>query len=127
MKEFLLTLLQGVIIAAVPVVAGFVCKFLDTKGKEIAQRIKDENAKRLFEEAVDAVDVAVVSTTQTYVEALKKSNQFNTENQKIAFQMSYDTAVSIMTQEAKDFIAAAYGSLNGWLTAQIEAAVNLNK
>ena len=71
--------------------------------------------------------VAVVSTTQTYVEALKKSNQFNTENQKIAFQMSYDTAVSIMTQEAKDFIATAYGSLNGWLTAQIEAAVNLNK
>ena len=74
-----------------------------------------------------AVDVAVVSTTQTYVEALKKSNQFTVENQKIAFQMSYDTAVSIMTQEAKDFIATAYGSLNGWLTAQIEAAVNSNK
>ena len=41
--------------------------------------------------------------------------------------MSYDTAVSIMTQEAKDFISTAYGSLNGWLTAQIEAAVNSNK
>jgi hypothetical protein len=34
--------------------AGFVCKFLDTKGKEIAQRIKDENAKKLFEAAVNS-------------------------------------------------------------------------
>jgi hypothetical protein len=46
--------LQGVIVAAVPVVAGFVCKFLDTKGKEIAQRIKDENVKKLFEAAVNS-------------------------------------------------------------------------
>ncbi len=59
--------------------------------------------------------------------AQKQSGKFTVENQKEAFQKSFDTAVSIMTQETKDFIENAYGSLTEWLTAQIEAQVKSNK
>lgn len=127
MKEFLLTLLQSIIIAAVPVIMVYICSFLGAMGKLIKERIESENAKKLLDEAIEAVNTAVIGTSQVYVEALKKSGQFTIENQKEAFAMSYNTAMSIMTQEAKDFITSAYGSLDEWLGAQIEASVNRNK
>ena len=127
MKDFLLTLLQSVIIAAVPVVTIYVCSFFSSMGKQAKERAKTESAKNLIDDAVDAVNTAVISTSQVYVEALKKSGNFNIENQKEAFRMSYNTAVSIMTDEAKEFIANAYGSLDNWLWPQIEAAVKRNK
>ena len=127
MKEFLLTLLQSIIIAAVPVITVYICSFLGAMGKLSKERIESENAKKLLDEAIEAVNTAVIGTSQVYVEALKKSGQFTIENQKEAFAMSYNTAMSIMTQEAKDFITSAYGSLDEWLGAQIEASVNRNK
>lgn len=127
MKELIMTLLQAVIIAAVPVLTAYFCKFLSAKKEETDQRMKDSAGKNLLDTAFDAVVKAVTCTNQTYVDTLKKSGQFTVENQKEAFQRSYDTAVSIMTQEAKDFISEAYGSLSGWLTVQIEAQVKNEK
>ena len=127
MKDFLLTLLQSVIIAAVPVVTIYVCSFFSAIGKQAKERAEAESAKNLIDDAVDAVNTAVISTSQVYVEALKKSGNFNIENQKEAFRMSYNTAVSIMTDEVKEFIDNAYGSLDNWLWPQIEAAVKRNK
>ncbi len=127
MKDFLLTLLQSVIIAAVPVITTFVCSYIHTKNVQAKQNIDNEEAKKLLDDAEKAVTTAVISTNQTYVDTLKQSGHFTLDNQKEAFQKSFDTAVSIMTQEAKDFIEDAYGSLTDWLTTQIEAKVNVNK
>lgn len=127
MKEFILALLQAVIIAAVPIITTYLCKFLNAKKTETTEKVKNDTAKTLLAEAFDAVSKAVTSTNQTYVDALKKSGTFTVENQKEALQKSYDTALQIMRQEAKDFITTAYGSLNTWLTTQIEAQVKTQK
>lgn len=125
--SFLLALLQAVIIAAVPVATTYLCQFLKTKKDEAQAKISNEKAKTLVGEGIDAVITAVTSTNQTYVDALKQSGTFSPENQKEAFKKSYQTAISIMSQEAKDFIAQAYGSLSEWLTTQIEAQVKNQK
>lgn len=127
MKDMLFVLLQAVIIAAVPIITTYLCKFLNTKKTETTEKVKNDTAKTLLAEAFDAVSKAVTSTNQTYVDALKKSGTFTVENQKEALQKSYDTALQIMRQEAKDFITTAYGSLNTWLTTQIEAQVKTQK
>ena len=127
MSDFIFSLLQAVIIAAVPVITGFLCKFLAAKKSELAAKIDDENAKRLLEEACDAVMTAVICTNQTYVDALKKNGTFSMENQKEAFQKSYETALSIMSVEARDLIEELYGDVQTWLTAKIEAAVKQEK
>lgn len=127
MKDMLFALLQAVIIAAVPVITTYLCKFLNTKKAETTEKVKNDTAKTLLSEAFDAVSKAVTSTNQTYVDALKKSGTFTVENQKEALQKSYETALQIMRQEAKDFIATAYGSLDTWLTTQIEAQVKMQK
>jgi len=123
MKEFLLSLLQAVIIAAVPVITAYLCSFLNQKKKEVTANISDESAKKLISEACDAVVTAVTATNQTYVDTLKRQGTFTVENQKEAFEKSYNTAVAIMSDEAKEFINTAYGSLQEWLTVKIEAQV----
>ncbi len=127
MTEIFLTLLQSVMIAAVPVITAYLCSFIHTKNLQAKQNIDNEEAKKLLDDAEKAVTTAVISTNQTYVDTLKQSGQFTVENQKEAFQKSFDTAMSIMTQETRDFIEAAYGSLADWLTTQIEAKVKVNK
>ena len=127
MKEFLLALLQAVIIAAVPVATTYLCTFLKAKKDEVKSNISNKTTQALPDEACSAVENAVKATNQTYVDSLKKNGTFTIENQKEAFQKSYETAINIMTQEAKDFIATAYGSLSAWLTTQIEAQVKNQK
>lgn len=127
LSQMLLALLQAVIIAAVPVATKYLCSFLKAKKEETQNKTKNETAKTLLREAFDAVTDAVACTNQTYVDTLKKSGTFTPENQKEAFKKSYETAVSIMSQEAKDLIALTYGSLSEWLTTKIEAEVKSQK
>jgi hypothetical protein len=127
MKDLLFDLLQAVIIAAVPIITKYLCDLLKAKKEEATAKVTDGTAKRLLNEAGDAVITAVTVTNQTYVDTLKKSGTFTPENQREAFQKSYDTAMKIMTQEAKDFISSAYGSLTEWLTLKIEEQVKVQK
>lgn len=119
--------MQAVIIAAVPTVTVFLCGFLNKKKEEIKQNMTSETQKRLLDEAMEAVTTAVIKTNQTYVDTLKKNGAFSVESQKKAFEKSMQTAVEIMSQEAKDFISATYGYFDKWLSARIEAAVNTVK
>ncbi|MCD8308868.1 MAG: hypothetical protein LUD19_03355 [Clostridia bacterium] len=127
LSQALLTILQAVIIAVIPVATTYLCQFLKSKQEEAESATNNTTVKALLAEAVDAVCTAVTSTNQTYVDTLKKSGTFTLENQQEAFQKSYETAIAIMSQETKDFIASAYGSLSEWLTAQIEAQVKTQK
>lgn len=125
--NFLSALLQAVIIAAVPIVTAFGCSFLLSRKNQISQAARTETGKRLLEEAMDAVAKAVACTNQTYVDTLKKSGKFTSENQREAFLKAFDTAKMLMTGEAIRYIQEAYGSLTTWLTAQIEAEVREQK
>lgn len=70
---------------------------------------------------------AVLATTQTYVEALKGQNAFDKEAQQKAFNMTYDAVMSVLTDEAKKYLAEAVGDLQLYVTNQIEATVKMTK
>ena len=127
MKDVMLTILQVVLIAVIPVIAAYVCRFLKAKRDEVEASETVGMSDFIIREALDAVIAAVSYVCQTYVDGLKKSGKFSVENQKYAFQLAYDKASLIITQEAKDFIASVYGSFSAWLTMQIEAQVRMQK
>ena len=127
MKDVMLTILQIVLIAVIPVIAAYVCRFLKAKRDEVEAGETVGMSDFIIREALDAVIAAVSYVCQTYVDGLKKSGKFSVENQKYAFQLAYDKASLIITQEAKDFIASVYGSFSAWLTMQIEAQVRMQK
>lgn len=127
MSEFLSTLLQAVIIAAIPVCAGAVIKGIQAGAKYLASTVENETARKYLEDVADAVSIAVTYTSQTYVDALKNSNRFTMENQAEALQKAVEQAERLLTAEARAFLENAYGDLNSYLTSRIEAEVGKQK
>lgn len=127
MKEFLIELLQAVATAAVPVCAAFLVQFLRRKSAQIGAEIDSLDMKELLAEVTEAVTTAVTYTSQTYVDALKKSNAFTKENQDEALAKAVKKAEELLTWEARRFLEDAYGDLNGYLVSRIEAEVRVQK
>lgn len=127
MGKFALELLQAAATAAVPVCAAFLVQFLRRKSKQIGAQTDSLTAKRLLDEATDAVTTAVTVTSQTYVDALKRSGKFTAENQKIALDLAVERAKKLLTAEARSFLGAAYGNLNDYLVSRAEAEVRKQK
>ena len=75
----------------------------------------------------DTITDCVIATTQTYVDSLKKQGAFDVEAQKVAFTMTYESVVKLLTDEAAEYLSAAIGDLRLYITQKIEAEVNLNK
>lgn len=127
MSEFLSTLLQAVIIAAVPVCAGTIIKGIQAGAKYLASKAENETTKKYLEDVADAVSTAVTYTSQTYVDALKASNKFSKANQEEALQEAVEQAEKLLTAEARAFLENAYGDLNAYLISRIEAEVRRQK
>lgn len=75
----------------------------------------------------DTINSCVIATNQTYVESLKKQGKFDVEAQKQAFERTTQAVLTILSQEAKDYLANIYGDLDKYISEKIEASVNINK
>ena len=95
MNEFLSTLLQAVLIAAIPVISAFIGKGVKAFANHLSAQTDNELAKKYLKEAADAIEEAVAFTNQTYVDTLKKSGTFTEENQEEARKKSLDKAVAL--------------------------------
>ena len=82
MNEFLTTLLQAVLVAAVPVCAAFIGKGLKVLAAYLGQKSESDAARKYLEAAADAISTAVTYTSQVYVDKLKENGQFTKENQQ---------------------------------------------
>lgn len=127
MNDFLTTLLQAVLVAAVPVCAAFIGKGLKALADYLGIKTKSDTARKYLAEVADAISTAVTFTSQTYVDALKKEDKFTPENQREALQKALAKAQSLLTEEARDFLQTAYGDLNEYLKSRIEAEVRNQK
>jgi hypothetical protein len=109
-------------------VAGiYITYLISTKIAEAKQNT--ENA--LVQKYLDMLDVtvynAVMATTQTYVDSLKKEGKFDIEAQKSAFKQTYDAVMGILTEDAIKYLTLAVGDLEIYIKTKIEADVKLSK
>ena len=100
---------------------------ISVKIKELKQKTNDETAKKYLDMLNNTISSAVLATTQTYVEALKKQGEFDLDAQKEAFQQTYDAVMKVLTDEAIKYITTYVGDLETYVTNQIEAQVKLTK
>lgn len=120
MNQILLNILATVVTCIILPLISFLgiklTQWLNTK-------IKDEKDQRLLSGAVDIVVNAVRSVFQTYVESLKNSGNFNSDAQKIAFNLAKSIVLKQLTEESKDYITKNYGDLEEWIRNQIESSI----
>ena len=127
MNEFLPTLLQAVLVAAVPVIAAFASKGFVALAQYLGVKMENATLAKYAQEIAQAVATAVTYVSQTYVDELKKSGTFTEENQKIAIEKALEVAKQQLTQQALDFISTAYGDITQYLTSLLEAEVRNQK
>ncbi len=125
--NMLMEIFQVCIIPLLGVLTAYLVKFIRAKSKELTNQIENDIADKYIIMLSETISDCVIATNQTYVEALKKKNVFTAEAQQEAFQMTYDAIMSVLTEDAKEYLRDAYGDLNAYITAKIEAEVNKSK
>ena len=127
MNEFLSTLLQAVIIAAVPICAGAAVKGVRAAVQYLASKSESEIAKKYLTDVADAISTAVTYTSQTYVDSLKNSGEFTKEAQKKAAEKALAACLASISPAAQEFMESVYDDITEYLTTKIEAEVRNQK
>lgn len=115
------------IIPLLAVLTTYIVKYIQVKSAEITEKTDNAIADKYTVMLADTITACVLATNQTYVEALKKQGSFDAEAQKVAFNMTLNAVMEILSDDAKKYLSEAFGDLNSYITSQIEASVNVNK
>ena len=111
----------------ISLVGVYLTYLISVKIKELKQKTNDETAKKYLDMLNETISSAVLVTTQTYVESLKKQGKFDAEAQKAAFTQTYEAVMKVLTAEAVKYITASVGDIETYITNRIEADVKLCK
>ena len=126
-SELLTQIFQVCIIPLLGVLTTFIIKWINVKSDQIQKNNDNTLANKYIQMLTDTINSCVIATNQTYVESLKKQGKFDAEAQKQAFEQTTQAVLTILSQEAKDYLANIYGDLDKYISETIEASVNINK
>lgn len=125
--DLLYDALKVCVIPLLGVLTAYVVKWLNAKEAETLNKIDNDLADKYIAMLFETVRDCVSATTQTYVDSLKKQGAFDAAAQKVAFQMSFDAVMAVLTDDAKAYLTNIYGDLNAYIANRIEAEVKAQK
>lgn len=125
--EILGEVFEVIVFPAISAAALYFITWIKAKKQELQKKIKDETTKKYTDMLEKTITDCVLATNQTYVDALKKEGSFDAEAQKKAFKLTFDAVMSILTDDAQDYLNAAYKDLSAYVTTAIEAKVKAVK
>lgn len=127
MPEIVIQIIQVCVIPLLGILTKYLVDYLTAKRNEINSKTDNETAQKYTNMIYQTVIDCVIATNQTYVESLKKSGSFDEAAQKEAFNRTMSAVMTILSDDAKEYITEATGDLNTYLTQLIEAEVNKRK
>lgn len=127
MPEIVIQIIQVCVIPLLGILTKYLVDYLTAKRNEINSKTDNETAQKYTNMIYQTVVDCVIATNQTYVESLKKSGSFDEAAQKEAFNHTMSAVMTILSDDAKEYITEATGDLNTYLTQLIEAEVNKRK
>ena len=120
-------LFEIVLIPLLGVLVTFFVKWVNAKSAEIAVSTDDVLMNKYLSMLTSTITDCVIATNQTYVDALKAEGKFDAEAQKKAFSLTCDAVLSILTDDAKEYLSESLGDLKSYITSKIESQVKLQK
>ena len=125
--EILQQIFELCVIPLLGILTTYLVKLIRKKNKELDEKVSNKISKKYIDMLADTITDCVVSTNQTYVDALKEANAFDKEAQKKAFELTYNKIMNVLTEEAKEYLTAIYGDLEIYITTKIESEVKFYK
>lgn len=127
MPEIVIQIIQVCVIPLLGILTKYLVDYLTAKRDEINSKTDNETAQKYTNMIYQTVVDCVIATNQTYVDSLKKSGSFDEAAQKEAFNRTMNAIMTILSDDAKEYITEATGDLNTYLTQLIESEVNKHK
>ena len=125
--EMISQIFEIVLIPLLGLLTKFLIDFLIAKRDEAKEHINNELGKKYIDLIADTISKCVTATNQTYVDSLKEQGSFNEQAQYYAFQKTYETVISLLSDEAKKYITELTGDLQTYIIQLIEASVKEQK
>lgn len=125
--EMLTQIFQVCIVPLLGILTTFLVQLIKTKQAELVSKTDSEINKKYMDMLTDTITKCVIATNQTYVDALKDQNAFTKEAQKEALIKTSSAVLTILSEDAKEYLNETLGDLNAYITTQIEAQVNAHK
>lgn len=125
--EMLTQIFQVCIVPLLGILTTFLVQLIKTKQAELVSKTDSEINKKYMDMLTDTITKCVIATNQTYVDSLKGQNAFTKEAQEEAFMKTSSAVLTILSEDAKEYLNETLGDLNAYITTQIEAQVNAHK
>ena len=116
-----------VLIPLLGLLTKYLIEFLHAKREEAKSKTDNDKLKKYINMIDSTITKAVIATNQTYVDALKEKGEFGSEAQKEALQKTYQTVISLLNEEAADYLNSAVGDLREYILTGIEVQVKEQK
>ena len=126
-QELVNQLFEIVLIPLLGVLVAFFVKWVNAKSAEIAVGTDNVLMNKYLSMLTTTITDCVIATNQTYVDSLKAEGKFDVEAQKKAFSLTCDAVLSILTDDAKEYLSESLGDLESYITSKIESQVKLQK
>lgn len=121
------TIFEFCILPLLITATGYLVAYLKAKKEELQAGIKNQTYNKYLDMLENTISNCVLSTTQTYVDSLKKQNKFDAEAQKTAFNMTFKKVKSSLTEEGEKYLKEIISDLDTYISNRIEAEVITNK
>lgn len=125
--ELIVQIIELCIIPLLGVLTKFLVDLINAKRDEIKSRAKNEKTKKYIDMIHDTVRDCVIATEQAYVTDLKKAGKFDLESQKQALQHTLDAVITVLDNDALEYVKETTSDINEYLTHLIEAEISKNK
>ena len=126
-NELITAIFQVCIIPLLGVLTSFFVKWVNAKAENLKAQTQNELQKKYLDMLDKSISQAVIATTQTYVDTLKKQGKFDKEAQKEAFNKVYESVMLTLNEEAAAYLETAIGDLQEYIVNKIESDVRLTK
>lgn len=115
------------IIPLLGILTKFLVDFIKVKSEEILGKVDNDLADKYIKMLTETITDCVIATNQTYVNSLKEQGKFDLEAQKVAFEMTCNSVLAILSDDAKEYLTNVFGDLEVYIKNKIEVSVNENR
>lgn len=125
--NILTTVFTLVIIPVLGILTKYVVAWLAAKAEELKGQTENELYWKYIDMLQTTVTKCVLTTQQTYVDALKKEGKFDLEAQEKAFIQTFNAVKDLLAKEALDYLDIMIPDLDEYITKLIESQIYINK
>lgn len=124
LKNFLMTFLTALATS----LSAVVIRLITVKINHIITQTEDEKKQRFLSWIENDVIIKCInSTTQTYVDELKKHGTFNKSAQKIAIAKTTDSILKVLTEADTELLSTYVDDVSIWIATRVESYIKENK